>query len=86
MPQYLKLFYREITLLPNKKGYLLMCLNFEKNYVGDYELTLFSDHLLADFENFENYFGVSCKTLYGCWNEFNCGGNFECDSFFLNPQ
>lgn len=34
----------EIVLKPNNKGYLILCLNYEKDYEGNFELILRSDN------------------------------------------
>jgi hypothetical protein len=78
---------RDILLSPNENGYLLMALNYEKGYVGKFELRIESDERLISVEESESVFSSKYKsTIKGVWSNQTAGGCCSEFNFFKNPQ
>lgn len=76
----------EITLTPNKMGYLVLCLNLHQDWIGNFELEIMSDVKLKSiretskgllkFHNEQRITGEFVK---------NSGGHYDNPSFLFNP-
>ena len=76
----------QVTLEPNKHGYLLLCINFEREVSGRFELTLQTDKPLFKCTSFlDSYYKKVTKTIGGEWAIHNAGGCSSEPSFYKNP-
>ena len=77
----------EITLQKSELGYLIICFNVDKNFIGKTNLTILSNKNLKKIkdnknglENFKNEMKLSSKLKKGS------GGHFNKPSFLFNPS
>jgi hypothetical protein len=90
--QYLFLHYlilcRQICLEKSQRGYLVLCINFDRAQIGKFELVLRSScplpPPLSAHQNLNNK-NIG-KTIVNKWNTLNAGGCSSSPSFHLNPQ
>lgn len=67
-------FYREINLKINTNGYLILCINYKKGYIGKFEISFFSDKKLQKIDTFQNYFQKKHnKIVESNFDIKNCG-------------
>lgn len=65
----------EIILKPNSKGYLILCLNYEKDYEGNFELILFSDNEISELTDANELTMLQYSSvLKGFWTKQSAGG------------
>ena len=76
----------EITLTPNKMGYLVLCLNLHQDWIGNFELEIHSDVKLKNIR--ETSKGLlkfnNEQRIAGEFTE-NSGGHYDNPSFLFNP-
>ena len=81
------IFYRTITLSPNENGYLLLCLNYDKGYIGNFELTVNSNKKNFSIEDSSELRKLGyTKYLKGFWSKENAGGCMSELNFYKNPR
>jgi hypothetical protein len=73
----------------NPDGYMVVCVNFnkDKNLYNKFELDIHSEYKLESVKA-NNFFKLKKKTfeIYGKWDAFNSGGGVSDITFFKNPQ
>ena len=80
-------FIRTITLLPNQKGYLLLCLNYDKGYTGNFDLIVNSNKKNFAIEDSSELMKLGYTyQLKGFWNKENAGGCMSELNFYKNPR
>ena len=76
-----------IHLHPNKNGYLLLGVNFDRGAVGSFELTIWSDVKIGEPMSTTEVWRHPCsEIIQGKWNKFNGGGCSAEPTFYINPQ
>ena len=67
-----------IRLKPNKYGYLLLCLNFKKGYLGKFQLEIFANKKDIKFKLGNKIFpDKEIYTNTGKWLIETAGGNID---------
>ena len=83
----ISIFIRKITLLPSEKGYLLLCLNYDKGYIGNFDLTVNSNKKNFSIEDSSELRKLGyTHQLKGVWNKENAGGCMSELNFYKNPR
>lgn len=80
-------FQRKIRLEPGGLGYLILCINSQKGYIGDLTLGVWTDKKIKNIQSSENLFKKAhTYRLKGIWVKENAGGSLSEENFYKNPQ
>jgi len=80
-------FSNEVNLKPNENGYLVLCLNYEKGYTGQFKLTVNSDEPIETIKDASDMMKLAfTHKMKGFWAKENAGGCMSELTFYKNPS
>lgn len=73
-------------MYPNKLGYLVLCSNYEKGYIGSYKLTIFTQNKIPHIQDSADLMRLTYSlSARGGWSKSNAGGCTSDVTFYKNP-